>query len=265
MNRQEKIPAIFVSHGAPTLAHDFQAPAHQFIKELGNSIAKPQAILVISAHWQAHLPTISNTEKPETIHDFGGFSEDLYQIEYPAQGATELAHRSAALLADAQIEYSLTEDRGFDHGVWIPLMLMYPFADVPVTQLSLKLKGSATEHFEIGKALKPLRNEGVMILATGSAVHNLRYLSDEAKPLDWAEKFDEFLYQKILSGNLDELLRFRAKCPESQLAHPTDEHLLPLFVAMGAGGFDSNHPGSCLHRSWTYGSLSMASYSFDAR
>lgn len=261
MSRQI-FPAIFVSHGAPTLALDRQAPAYQFLQELGSSLGKPRAILIISAHWQTPMPTLSFAEQPETIYDFGGFAKELYQINYPAPGATELAERASQLLADGGIEFGIAKERGLDHGAWVPLMLMYPLADVPVTQLSLKLAG-ATEHYELGQRLSPLRDEGVLILATGSAVHNLRHLSSDINPPAWAARFDEFLYQNILSGDGNELLNYRSVIPdESRLAHPTEEHLLPLFVAMGAGAFDINHPGKSLHRSWTYGSLSMAAYAF---
>ncbi|MEW6129788.1 MAG: class III extradiol ring-cleavage dioxygenase [Acidobacteriota bacterium] len=257
-------PAIFVSHGAPTLAIDDEAEAHQFLTSLGNSLGKPSAILVVSAHWQSEIPTVSLAAHPQTIHDFGGFPKKLYEIAYPAAGAVTLGNRVAHLLNGQGIHTAITENRGLDHGVWVPLMLMYPQANIPTTQLSLVANGTPEEHYQIGKVLGGLKDQGVMILASGGAVHNLHSLNSFDKPSPWAKKFEEFLHQKISEGNLQSLVNYRSLIAEGVLAHPTEEHLLPLFVAMGAGGFDENHPGMSIHRSWTYGNLSMASFQFNA-
>jgi len=154
----------------------------------------------------------------------------------------------------------ISNERGLDHGAWVPLSLMYPERDVPVTQLSVQPGAGAGEHFRIGRALAPLRREGVLILSTGGATHNLRQLGRGAEAPDWAARFEEWLDGKIRVGAYEDLLDYRRLAPHAELAHPTDEHLLPLFVAAGAGGSDA--PGLSLHRGWTHGSLSMAAYAF---
>lgn len=255
-------PSVFVSHGAPTLAIE-ENDTVAFLQSLGRELGRPRAILCVSAHWGTHVPTVSKAAQPETIHDFGGFSDALYRMRYNAPGAPELAERVSELLTDAKVESSVSPDRGLDHGAWVPLMLMYPEADIPVTQLSVQPRAGTVSHFRLGQALAPLRREGVLVLATGSATHNLSQLGRGSTPPDWAAQFDEWLYRKITDGDVEELMNYRQLAPYSQLAHPTEEHLLPLFVAMGAGGADEEKPrGQSLHRGWTHGSLSMAAYRF---
>jgi 4,5-DOPA dioxygenase extradiol len=261
----EKFPSVFVSHGAPTLAME-RNDAVDFLRTLGLKLGCPRAILCVSAHWGTRVPTVSAAERPETIHDFGGFPEALYRMRYEAPGAPRLAARVSELLAGADIESQVSSDRGLDHGAWVPLMLMYPEADIPVTQLSVQPQDSTISHFRLGQALAPLRREGVLVLATGSATHNLSRIGGGSVPPDWAAQFDDWLYRKILDGSYEELMNYRQLAPHSHLAHPTEEHLLPLFVAMGAGT-DTNALGEGAHdqnlfRGWTHGSLSMAAYSF---
>jgi 4,5-DOPA dioxygenase extradiol len=255
-------PSLFVSHGAPTLALE-ENETVDFLKRLGAGLGKPRAILCVSAHWNSSIPTVSAALEPETIHDFGGFPEALYRMTYKAPGAPLLAGRVHDLLQAAGIESQVSETRGLDHGAWIPLKLMYPEADVPVTQLSVQPQAGPQAHFRLGQALAPLRREGVLVLATGSATHNLSYLG---RTCDWAVEFEDWLYRKITGGAKDELLNYRERAPHAPLAHPTDEHFLPLFVAMGAGGSTDGEEmrGENLHRGWTYGSLSMAAYKFGA-
>jgi 4,5-DOPA dioxygenase extradiol len=260
--QKNNFPSIFVSHGAPTLAIDETAAAHGFLKQLGKGIERPKAVLVISAHWEADVPTVSFAPTPETIHDFWGFPEKLYEISYPAAGATEVAASVVELLNANGIQNAISNQRGFDHGAWVPLMLMYPDADIPVTQLSLKFNSSPKEHFYIGQALKPLQKQGVLILASGGAVHNLSYFRRTQERLDWATLFDQWLNEKITEGKYQDLLDYRSLIDEGRIAHPTEEHFLPLFVAMGAGDAAQSYKGNCLHRSWTFGNLSMASYRF---
>lgn len=257
-------PSLFVSHGAPSLAIE-RNDTVEFLRKLGTELDRPRAILCVSAHWGTHMPMVSAAAKPETIHDFGGFAEELYRMRYRARGAPEVAARTAALLKDAGIEAQVSPDRGLDHGAWVPLLLMYPSADIPVTQLSIQPQAGTAAHFRMGQALSPLRREGVLVLATGSATHNLSRLGREGVTPEWAAQFDEWLYQKITGCDVEELLNYRELAPYSQLAHPTDEHLLPLFVAMGAGSDGASGEKTCgqsLHRGWTHGSLSMAAYSF---
>jgi 4,5-DOPA dioxygenase extradiol len=208
------------------------------------------------------VPTVSGAEKPETIHDFGGFPDELYRMRYRAQGAPGVAKRVRELLGDAGLACNISPKRGLDHGAWVPLKLIYPEADVPVAQLSIQPSLGLEHHFQVGRALAPLRREGVLILATGSATHNLSRIGRGEVPPVWAREFDEWLFRKISEGALDELLNYRRLAPHASVAHPTEEHLVPLFVAMGAGSLKSEVRGRGLHRGWTWESLSMAAYGF---
>ena len=259
--REDRLPAVFVSHGAPTLAIEENATT-EFLRRLGAELGRPEAILCASAHWNTGVPAVSAAESPETIHDFGGFPEELYRIRYPAKGAPALAAQVETLLGGAGFGCSVSPGRGLDHGAWVPLRLMYPRAEVPVAQLSIQPRLGTEHHFRLGRALAPLREEGVLVLATGSVTHNLSRLGTGAEPPEWAREFDEWLFRKITGGAREELLDYRRLAPHAALAHPTDEHLLPLFVAMGAGAGGDGAAGRNLHRGWTLGSLSMAAYSF---
>ena len=259
--RAGRLPAVFVSHGAPTLAVE-QNETVEFLKRLGGELGRPESILCVSAHWDTEAPAVSDAERPETMHDFGGFAEELYRMRYPAPGAPSLAGRVRELLGKAGLACTVSPTRGLDHGAWVPLTLIYPEADVPVTQLSVQPSLGPEHHFRMGRALAPLRGEGVLILATGSATHNLSKVGRGEVPPAWASEFDEWLFRKISEGALDELLDYRRLAPHASVAHPTDEHLLPLFVAMGAGSGEFKARGRNLHRGWTWGSLSMAAYGF---
>jgi 4,5-DOPA dioxygenase extradiol len=259
--QESSLPAVFVSHGAPSLAVE-QHGTVEFLKRLGGELGRPKAILCVSAHWNTEAPEVSGAEQPETIHDFGGFSDELYRIHYPAPGAPKLAVRVQQLLGEAGQECIVSPRRGLDHGAWVPLKLIYPDADVPVTQLSVQPLLGTEHHLRMGRALSQLCEEGVLILATGSATHNLSRIGRGEVPPDWAREFDEWLFRKISEGALAELLDYRRLAPHAAVAHPTDEHLLPLFVALGAGSCESSARGRSLHRGWTWGSLSMAAYSF---
>lgn len=254
-------PALFVSHGAPTLALE-QNGTVEFLKSLGKGLGRPKSILCVSAHWSTDAPTVSGAERPETIHDFGGFSDELHHMRYPAPGAPGVAERVRELLDEAKFACTITSNRGLDHGAWVPLKLIFPEADVPVTQLSVQPSQGTEHHYRLGRALAPLREEGVLILATGSATHNLSRIGRGEVPPEWAREFDEWLYGKVTAGALEELLDYRRLAPHATVAHPTDEHLLPLFVALGAGSGETTARGRCLHRGWTWGSLSMAAYGF---
>ncbi len=255
------LPALFISHGAPDLPIRDGAVTH-FLKSLHQQFPKPTAILVISAHWHSAEPTVSTAIWPQTIYDFGGFPDAVYQLDYPAPGAPVLAERVIDLLAQAGIPSHADPARGLDHGAWTPLILAYPDADIPVTQLSIQYQAGALHHLKIGQALAPLRAEGVLILASGSATHNLRAFNScyDAPPPDWVKVFDEWLAERIGAGNWADLLDYRQIAPYAKENHPTDEHLLPLFVALGAGG--TNPKGLQLHRSYNYGGFSMAAYAF---
>lgn len=258
MNAQP-LPALFLSHGSPMLVFE-DIPARHFIAGVGRELERPQAILCISAHWETERPAVSAVAAPETIHDFYGFPDDLYKLQYPAPGAPRLARRVVELLDEAGIEGVVDPDRGLDHGAWNPLLLIYPQADVPVTQLSIQAQLDPVHHAKIGRALRPLRRQGVLVLASGGAVHNLRQFHiDREQPAPWAVSFDDWLADRIAAGDEEALLAYRQNRPDGRLAHPRDEHLLPLFVAMGAGGGVAGRP---LHRSFAHGSLSMAAFAW---
>lgn len=256
------LPAVFVSHGAPSLPLE-DIPARAFLEGLGRQLGRPDAVLCVSAHWETVDPVISLAEAPETIHDFNGFSDALYRMDYPAPGAPELATRTASLLADAGVDAVPVEGRGLDHGAWVPLMLMYPDAGVPVTQLSVQTTDGPAAHVVLGRALHPLRAEGVLILGSGGAVHNLREwrAGDLAVP-SWAQAFDDWLAAKVEAGAVADLIDYRTRGPEGERAHPTEEHFLPLFVTLGAGEGPEGAAGRVLHRSFGPGGLSMAAYAF---
>lgn len=248
------LPTVFISHGAPTLVFE-DIPARKFIAGLGDALPRPQAILCASAHWETEAPAVSGAVAPETIHDFYGFPEALYRLRYPASGSPALAGRVAELIEGAEID----EGQGLDHGAWNPLLLAYPHADIPVAQLSIQVAKGPAWHLDLGRRLAPLRDEGVLILASGGAVHNLRQFQiDNRTPADWAIAFDSWLGERIEAGDEDALVDYRRLRPEGRMAHPRDEHFLPLFVAMGAGG----GKGRALHRSFAHGSLSMAAFAW---
>jgi 4,5-DOPA dioxygenase extradiol len=255
------IPSIFISHGAPDLPIR-DGSASRFLQQLGHSLPKPKAILVISAHWNTFYPTVSTAIRPRTICDFSGFPTALYQLPYPAPGAPNLGHRVMELLTNAGIRCETNSDRGLDHGAWTPLILAYPQADIPVTQLSIQYNSSPREHFRLGQALRSLRDEDVLILASGGATHNLWAFGDnyDAPPPMWVQKFDHWLAQTLINQDIEALLNYRHLAPYAIDNHPTEEHLLPLFVALGAG--DEKTTPNQLHSSYTYGVFSMAAYAF---
>jgi 4,5-DOPA dioxygenase extradiol len=257
------MPALFLSHGAPTLPLE-DSPARHFIAALAADVPRPESILAISAHWETQRPAVSTAERPETIHDFNGFPEALYRLRYPAPGAPQLARRVAQLLGEHGMHTDIDPSRGLDHGAWTPLLLMYPQADIPVTQLSIQPHLGAAYHWRLGEALRPLRDEGVLILASGSATHNLREFrgNDRSdKPTAWALEFGEWLASTLEHGRTEDLLSYRDTAPQAVRNHPTDEHLLPVFVAAGAGT-----PGAAvrrIHTSYAYGVIGMDAYKFD--
>jgi 4,5-DOPA dioxygenase extradiol len=256
-------PALFVSHGSPTMPLE-QSAANGFLRKLGPSLGRPKAILAVSAHWNTPEPAVSTAERPETIHDFYGFPPELYRLRYPAPGAPQLAARVADLLIAKGMQARIDPARGLDHGAWTPLFLMYPAADIPVTQLSIQSDQGPEHHVRLGEALRPLRDEGVLILATGGATHNLRELSRQRGnpvPQPWAVEFQEWLADALKSRRMDDLIGYREKAPSAVRNHPTDEHLIPLFVALGAG--DPGGATQRLHSSIDSGVISMDAYRFD--
>jgi 4,5-DOPA dioxygenase extradiol len=223
------MPTGFVGHGAPTNAVNAQRGADW--RSWVDGLPTPLAILSISAHYEQSPPALSATTTIPLIYDFWGFPDPLYQIEYPAPGAPDLATRVEALL-DATVERQ--EDRGLDHGTWVPLLHMYPEADVPVLQLSLPWTNEPRKMFELGRRLSPLRDEGVLILGSGNLVHNLRAADWTGGPTpEWAAEFDHWL-SDVLTEDRDDMLVDYRNNPLSGVCHPTQEHFVPLLVAAGA-------------------------------
>ena len=255
------LPSIFISHGAPDLPIK-DGNTSRFLKQLGLSLPKPKAILVISAHWNTLYPTVSTAPQPRTICDFSGFPASLYQLSYPVLGAPDLAKRVVQLLTTAGLKCETNENRGLDHGAWTPLILAYPQADIPVTQLSIQYNSSPSDHFQLGQALQSLRHEGVLILASGGATHNIGAFGEtyDAPPPIWVQRFDHWLADAITRKDIQALLNYRQLAPYAAENHPTEEHLLPLFVALGAVGAIAT--GTQLHSSYTYAVFSMAAYAF---
>jgi 4,5-DOPA dioxygenase extradiol len=251
------LPTVFLSHGAPTLAITKTA-ASDFLRSLAGLLAKPKAILVVSAHWEEAQPTVGLST--ETIHDFYGFPQALYQMRYPAAVATDVVERVMGLLRAADIQSGARADRGRDHGVWIPLMLAWPDGDVPVVQLSLIGGADPSVHYRLGQALRPLRDEGVLIIGSGSATHNLR-ARPTPQPQEWASAFAAWLDRTLSSGDDAALLDWRAAAPYAEINHPSAEHFDPIFVARGAAEGEASRK---LHESWEFGSLSMNAYAFGA-
>ncbi len=260
-------PSLFVSHGAPNLMLG-TTPARQFLSGLGSLLPRrPEAIVMVSAHWETATPTVSAPLTNDTIHDFGGFEPELYALRYPAPGSPETAQRIASLLLAAGLSAASDVRRGLDHGAWVPLLLAWPEADIPVIQVSVQTLGGVDHHLAIGTALEPLRSEGVLIIGSGSFTHDLRsYIPHRhdvaaAEP-DWVSRFAEWMDDAILSNDRAALRNYRTVAPDAVRNHPTEEHLLPLFVAMGAGGADAKV--RALHRSTTHGVLRMDAYAFGA-
>jgi 4,5-DOPA dioxygenase extradiol len=254
------LPALFVSHGAPTLPLDREHPTHTFLKGLGAALPTPRAILVVSAHWDTRAPSLTTSAHPGTIHDFYGFPEELYRMRYPATGSMELVQQTAGLLQGAGLEVHADAERGLDHGAWVPLLLMYPQAQIPVVQLSLQTGSGAAHHLAVGKALAPLRGQDVLILASGGATHNLREFFRPAPGQDesYVPRFSTWLKDVLERGDRDSLVNYRRLAPDAARAHPSEEHFFPVLVAAGAAG-----KGERIHTALSGASLSMDAYRFD--
>src|SRR5215831_7746683 len=253
-NKAMSMPTVFVSHGSPMLILE-DRPARAFLASLGKLLPRPKAIVAVSAHWDTDVPAVSTAHKPKTIHDFYGFPEALYQLHYDPPGAPKLAERVAKLTGAAHDPH-----RGLDHGAWVPAKLAWPEADIPIFQLSVQPSESPAHHLALGRKLAPLRDEGVLVMGSGSATHNLRALvrgAQQAEPEPWAQAFDDWLAETVAKGDEEALADYRRQAPYAREAHPTDEHFLPLHVAYGAAGPGAR--GKPLHRSFTLGNLSMAS------
>lgn len=259
-------PVLFLSHGSPMLALE-PSPAHRFLRELGRSLPRPDAVVVVSAHWETAVPTANAVTVNETIHDFRGFPAALYNLRYPAPGAPELAARIVDLAAAAGLRAAQDTERGLDHGAWVPLLLLWPEHDIPVVQVSVQTHLGPGHHLQLGRALQPLRAENVLVIGSGSMTHNLGEIqgwSEQGDVLaepDWVTGFAEWIDAAILDRRVCDLLAYRRIAPFAVRNHPSEEHLLPLFAALGAAGADFT--ATRLHRSTEYRVLRMDAYRFD--
>lgn len=241
-----RMPVIFLSHGAPPLAED-----PLWTRQLADwsaHLPKPKSVLVISAHWENDPLTVSATRTVPLLYDFWGFPEHYYKVTYPAPGAPDLATEVESLLGSAGQAVHRDEERGLDHGAYVPLVEMYPEADVPVLQVSMPTLDPA-ELFEIGRRLAPLRDQGVLIVGSGFSTHNLRemdwHAGPDSHPPNWSVEFDDWLGQKLAAQDVDSLINFQHSAPAATLAHPRTEHFAPLFISLGATadhGLESSAP-----------------------
>ena len=250
------LPAYFISHGAPDIVLR-DTPAAQFLREL--PLPDCRAIVVISAHWMTEHPRVMAAPSPSTIHDFGGFPEPLYRLRYPAKGDPELAQEILDILQPDYPDAALDPQRGYDHGAWMPLLMIRPQADIPVIQLSIQPNRDAQYHYDLGKQLAVLRERGVLMMASGSITHNLRavFSGPYSETPKQVTAFNEWIHGAITMRDDASLLKWQA-APGAAWNHPSPDHILPLFTVLGATTAETQ--ATCIHRSLDYEALSMDSY-----
>ena len=274
MEPTRTLPSLFVSHGSPMLALEPGA-AGAFMQALGPAIdaafGRPRAVVVASAHSLTREPTLLAAPRHDTVHDFGGFPDALYRLRYDAPGGESIAPRVAQLVRDAGLPIHVVPEGGLDHGIWVPLRYVYPDVDVPVLPLAFPPDWSPQRLFALGQALAPLRDEGVLVIGSGSITHNLRLVfsrrahdrtaQDDEPEMAESAAFRRWFVERSAAQDRDALFDYRRQAPHGALMHPTDEHLLPWYVAAGAG-----HEGPMLrvHDSVTAGCLGMDAYAFGA-
>jgi 4,5-DOPA dioxygenase extradiol len=252
-------PSLFISHGSPMLALE-PGESGPALARLAAEMPRPKAIVIVSAHWESQELLVNANPQPETWHDFGGFPAALFAVQYPAPGLPTLSAEVVELLNAAGLPARTNSQRPFDHGVWVPLSLMYPSADIPIVQISLPSREGPALQTKVGKALTSLRDQGVLIIGSGSITHNLRELDWHAGPESvepWAKAFRDWMIEKLASNDEAALHDYRALAPNAVRNHPSDEHLLPVYFARGAGG-----EFSVAHKGFTMGALGMDIYRF---
>lgn len=253
-------PALFISHGAPTFALEPGLLGPK-LRELGSTLSGLRAVLVVSPHWQTSGPIrVMHTAQPETVHDFHGFGDQLHELQYPAPGAPQAAIDTARVLESASIEAQLDDSRGFDHGAWVPMRYLLPDADLPVFQLSLPIDLDTLGALRLGRTLRVLRESGIAIVGSGSMTHNLYEFRRSDIDAQYAQEFAEWVRSTVNRKDIDGLLAYLELAPHATRAHPTEEHFLPLLIAIGASWPDET--GTCIEGGLTHGILSMDSFAW---
>ena len=255
----DKMPVLFIGHGNPMYAIT-DNPYRKVWQELGKKLPQPKAVLCISAHWLTNNTSITMTEKPKTIHDFGGFPQELFDVKYPAPGSPTFGRITKNLIQSTQVQEDM--EWGLDHGAWSVLRNMYPEANIPIFQMSRHFQKSAYYHYQLAKEIMKLRYQGVLILASGNVVHNLGMMNwdEQAKPFDWAIEFDELVRDSIQNNNPTPLIEYEKMGNVAKLAHPTNDHYLPLMYALGVR--DQKDEVTFFNDTLDMGSLSMRSVLF---
>lgn len=241
MSASRTMPALFISHGAPNFIIS-DLPARHFMEKLEQTVGRPDAIVVVSAHFETNGVAVVTDPHPPMIYDFGGFEPELYQMQYPAPGDPALAERVIGLLEGAGFAPQPVASRGYDHGAWTPLMAAFPAADIPVVQVSIDPARDARYHYALGQALAPLRADNILVIGSGHITHNLRafFMRGRDPHLDaniagWVDAFTDWMYDRAKTGDIEALLDWQARAPHAAENHPEAEHLMPFFVALGAG------------------------------
>ena len=255
--------ALFVPHGAPTFALRPGAAGAALVRQ-AQLLPAPRAIVIVSAHWDTAVPTVGFADRLETIHDFWGFPDELYSIRYPATGCREAAEVVVATIRAAGLPVEKDAERGLDHGAWVPLRLMFPEADVPVIPLSIQSRGGPQQAYALGQALAPLAARGFLVIASGNVTHNLRDYQTAARSGGqtpaYVREFSDWMAARLAAHDIPALLDYRRQAPGAVQAHPSDEHLLPLYVALGAGG--DNAQARRFHAGIDDYVIAMDAYSF---
>ena len=258
--------SLFISHGSPDLIfHD--TAAKLFLEEAAESFERPKGIVIASAHFETERPAIVSDPKPDMIYDFGPIDHRLNEVVYPAFGAPDLAQKAAALMEKAGIDCNIIEKRGFDHGTWVPLSLLYKNADIPVVQLSVQRHLSAAHHYDIGKSLRSLVDEEILVIGSGAITHNLAELfgpsglkhNRQDDEIEWARLFADWISAQVEAGDVEKLIAYETEAPFARENHPTTEHFLPFMVALGAS---VEGKGTRLHKSTEFAILAMDAFAF---
>ena len=255
-----RIPSLFVSHGSPMFAVEPGLLGPNLVK-LGQELQDQiKAIVIVSPHWQALRYDVTGVAAPETIHDFGGFPPELYRLQYNPPGEPQLATRVSEMLNAAGLPSRVNPDRGLDHGAWVPLLYLAPAAKIPVIQVAMPMNLNPQDAFALGQALAPLRDEGILVIGSGSMTHNLYEFRQHINDPEYAQQFADWVRETLDRKDTESMLDYRRRAPHSARAHPTEEHFVPLMVAMGAAGADDN--ARLVEGGMTYSTLSMDSYLF---